>query len=124
MRLKMIMSICIMAVFFLSCAQVSYYAINIHYSPQKTITKNSSNNKKPLITVAHFNDARAIENKTIMGKKIKSKGDKVLAFAIESNPARSVSLAFKDFLQRAGYTVDEVMPEWDLNKKSIKNLWG
>jgi hypothetical protein len=106
-----------------ACAEISHYAINVNYIPQKGITRKSSAQGKFAITIAAFNDARTVDDKTIIGKKVKSKNDKILALATAENFAHEVTSAFRYFLLKAGYSVDEVMPEWDLRDSSISSAW-
>ena len=124
MRLKLLLSVIITASSIVACAEVSNYAININYIPQKGLTRNNSAQGKFAITLAAFNDTRTIDDKTIIGKKVKSKDDKILALATAENPSRDVSSAFRYFLLKAGYSVDKVMPEWDLRDSSISSEWG
>jgi hypothetical protein len=124
MRIKMLFSLFIICVCIASCAEVSNYAININYIPQKVITRNKNAQRTLLITIATFNDARTVADKAIIGKKVKSKNDKIIALATSDNPAHEVSSAFRYFLLRAGYSVDDVMPEWDLRDQSINSSWG
>jgi len=124
MRIKLLFSFLIFIASIAACAEVSNYAININYIPQKAITKNNRAQRNFLITIATFNDARTVADKAIIGKKVKSKNDKILALATADNPARDVSSAFRYFLLKAGYSVDEVMPKWDLRDHSISSAWG
>ena len=124
MRIKMLFSLFIIVAGIAACAEVANYAININYIPQKGITRNKSAQGKFVITIAAFNDTRIVDDKTIIGKKVKSRNDKILALATADNPARDVSSAFRYFLLKAGYSVDEVMPEWDLRDSSISSAWG
>ena len=124
MRIKLLLSLIIIVACITACAEVANYAININYIPQKIITHKNSAQGKFVITLAAFNDTRIVDDKTIIGKKVKSKDDKILALATAENPAREVSSAFRYFLLKAGYSVDEVMPEWDLRDSSINSAWG
>ena len=124
MRIKLLFSFLIFIAGIASCAEVTNYTININYIPQKAITKNNRAQRNFIITIATFNDARTVADKAIIGKKVKSKNDKILALATAENPARDVSSAFRYFLLKAGYSVDEVMPEWDLRDHSINSSWG
>ncbi len=124
MRIKLLLSLIIIVACITACAEVANYAININYIPQKGITQKNSAQRKFAITIAAFNDTRTVDDKTIIGKKVKSKNDKILALATAENPARDVSSAFRYFLLKAGYSVDEVMPEWDLRDSSINSAWG
>ena len=124
MRIKLLLSLIIIVACITACAEVSNYAININYIPQKGITRKNSAQGKFAITIAAFNDTRTVDDKTIIGKKVKSKDDKILALATAENPSRDVSSAFRYFLLKAGYSVDEVMPEWDLRDSSISSAWG
>ena len=124
MRIKLLLSVIITASSLVACAEVANYAINIYYIPQKIITHKTSAQGKFVITIAAFNDTRTIDDKTIIGKKVKSKDNKVLALATAENPSRDVSSAFRYFLLKAGYSVDKVMPEWDLRDSSISSAWG
>ena len=121
MRIKMFFTLFIIVAGIAACAEISNYAININYIPQKAITKNNRAQRNFLITIATFNDARTVADKAIIGKKVKSKNDKILALATADNPARDLSSAFRYFLLKAGYSVDEVMPEWDLRDHSINS---
>jgi hypothetical protein len=123
MRIKMLFTLFIIVAGIAACAEVSHYAINVNYIPQKNITWKNSAQRKFAITIAAFNDARTVDDKTIIGKKVKSKNDKILALATAENPAREVSSAFRYFLLKAGYSVDEVMPEWDMRDSSISSAW-
>lgn len=123
MRIKMLFTLFIIVAGIAACAEISHYAINVNYIPQKGITRKNSAQGKFAITIAAFNDTRTVDDKTIIGKKVKSKNDKILALATAENPAREVSSAFRYFLLKAGYSVDEVMPEWDLRDSSISSAW-
>ena len=124
MRIKMLFSLFIIIAGIAACAEVSNYAININYIPQKGFTRNNSAQGKFAITIAAFNDTRIVDDKTIIGKKVKSRNDKILALATAENSSRDISSAFRYFLLKAGYSVDEVMPEWDLRDSSISSAWG
>ena len=124
MRIKLLLFLIIIVVGITACAEVANYAININYIPQKIITHKNSAQGKFAITLAAFNDTRIVDDKTIIGKKVKSKDDKVLGLATAENPSRDVSSAFRYFLLKAGYSVDEVMPGWDLRNSSINSAWG
>ena len=124
MRIKIFFTLFIIVAGIAACAEISNYAININYIPQKAIFKNNNAQRKFAITIAAFNDTRTVDDKAIIGKKVKSKNDKILALATADNPAREVSSAFRYFLLRAGYSVDEVMPEWDLRDHYINSSWG
>jgi len=124
MRITLLLSLIIIVAGIAACAEVAHYTININYIPQKVIIQNNSAQKKLVITIATFNDTRTVADKSIIGKKVKSKNDKILALATAENPARDVSSAFRYFLLRAGYSVDKEMPEWDLRDHSINSSWG
>jgi hypothetical protein len=124
MRIKLLLSLIIIVACITACAEVSKYAININYIPQQGITRKNSAQRKFAIAIAAFNDTRNVDDKTIIGKKVKSKNDKILALATAENPAHDVSSAFRYFLLKAGYSVDEVMPGWDLRDSSISSAWG
>ena len=124
MRIKLLLSLIIIVACITACAEVANYAININYIPQKIITHKNSAQGKFAITLAAFNDTRNVDDKTIIGKKVKSKDDKILALATAENPSRDVSSAFRYFLLKAGFSVDEVMPGWDLRNSSINSAWG
>ena len=123
MRIKLLLSLIIIVACITACVEVANYAININYIPQKIITHKNSAQGKFAITIAAFNDTRIVYDKTIIGKKVKSKNDKILALATAENPSRDVSLAFRYFLLKAGFSVDEVMPGWDLRNSSINSAW-
>ena len=124
MRVKLILYLSVIIFNITACAEVSNYAINIDYIPQKSVTHNNSAQQMFSITVATFNDVRTVADKAIIGKKVKSKNDKIIALATADNPARAVSSAFRYFLLREGYTVDREMPEWDLRDQAINSTWG
>jgi hypothetical protein len=124
MRVKSILYLLVIIFNIAACAEVSKYAINIDYIPQKSVTHNNSAQKMFSITVATFNDVRTVADKAIIGKKVKSKNDKIIALATADNPARAVSSAFRYFLLRTGYSVDREMPEWDLRDQAINSTWG
>jgi hypothetical protein len=109
--------------FISACAEFSHYAINIHYIPQKANFQNNSIKRKCAMTIATCNDTRTVDDKTVIGKKVKSKDDKILALATAEDPARDVAEAFKMFLLKAGYDVDKAMPKWDLRDSSIDSAW-
>ena len=124
MRIKSFLYPVIIIFIIAACAEVSNYAINIDYIPQKSVTHNNSAQRMFSITVATFNDVRTVADKAIIGKKVKSKNDKIIALATADNPARAVSSAFRYFLLREGYSVDREMPEWDLRDHAINSTWG
>ena len=124
MHIKLFLFFIIIVAGIAACAETSHYAINVNYIPQKGITRKNSAPGKFAITIAAFNDTRTVDDKTIIGKKVKSKNDKILALATAENPAREVSSAFRYFFLKAGYSVDKVMPEWDLRDSSISSAWG
>jgi len=96
MHIKLFLFFILIVAGIAACAETSHYAINVNYIPKK-VSPGEQCSEEIAITIAAFNDARTVDDKTIIGKKVKSKNDKILALATAENPAREVSSAFRYF---------------------------
>lgn len=117
-------SIFCLCLFASSCATVSVYNIDLRYEPTKHITKSDINIEKITFTITSFNDLREVENRIIIGKVIDSKGKEVPIATIKEKPAHAVTLAFRDAFYKAGLSISDIIPQWDLKEGSLKSEWG
>jgi hypothetical protein len=106
-----------------SCAHVSEYTLAIRYVPQKHVQPVAGRLQNYPITVTSFIDGRTVTNTADIG----GKGDgsnAVIARCAQGEPAAAAAGALRDFLIKAGYTVTEELPAWNLEEKSIRKSWG
>lgn len=80
--------------------------------------------QRHVIAVASFNDERSINDRSMVGKRIKLDGSEIKAITLGIQPGHAVAAVMKDFFFRHGYTVYGGTPEWDLSERSIDSRWG
>ncbi|MEI6127695.1 MAG: hypothetical protein WCQ99_14205 [Pseudomonadota bacterium] len=115
--------LCIAACLF-ACARATYYRVNLHYVPQKSLPAADNSMHRFIMTVAGFNDERNVLDKSSIGKKVKSDGSEMKAISQQMPASAAVGAAIKDFFFKHGYTLYGGMPDWDLNEKAIDSQWG
>jgi hypothetical protein len=106
-----------------SCAP-SLYSVNINYEPSETVLKPTDIKKKYSVTIATFNDVRPAGDDLLIGKVITSSGNLKSIIPKNLKPSKAVAKSLKDYMSRAGYTVTNEMPTWNLQEKTIKKEWG
>ncbi len=104
-----------------SCAP-SLYSININYKPSKIILKTDIEGKYP-ITIATFNDVRPAGDDLLIGKVVTS-NNQIPIIPKNAKPSKAISVSLKDYMIKAGYTVADEMPVWNLQENTIKKEWG
>lgn len=109
---------------FLSCSSVSVYNVNLNYEPTRQASKPDINLNRIVFTVAEFNDLRNMENKSIVGKVVESKGREIPIVSLEKRPSYAFAGAVKDAFFRSGLTVAGEIPKWDNREDSIEKKWG
>lgn len=102
----------------------SLYSINILYDPAAITLKPTDKEKKQLITVASFLDARPMAGDLWIGKVVTSRGEQIPVIPQNLKPAQGVAYSIKDYLRKAGYNVAYAMPPWDLKEDSLNGEWG
>ncbi len=113
------------AIFFMSCAPVSLYTIDLRYSPTSTsVSQVTEKGKKFRVTVARFNDIRNVEDKMVIGKVVKPDGKKIPVFPKYTKPVDALLKGMQAYLEDVGYDVSSETPDWDLKKDSIDEKWG
>lgn len=113
-----------MVLFLGACAQTRPYSVDIEYMPPLKTSAADEKVKNLSITVAKFNDLRKMDDKTVIGKVVKSDGTKILILPKHHMPADAVTHAVKLYLCKAGYNVSNQIPDWNLNDDAIENEWG
>ncbi len=111
------------SLFICSCAP-SLYSINIAYEPAKIVSGPIEGVKKELVTVAVFNDLRALPDDLLIGHVQWPNGNQVPIIPKNLKPASAVASGIKDYLRKAGAMVGYGMPVWNLQEKNIKKDWG
>lgn len=124
MQLKIKIFSVVMALCLFACSGAAFYTIKLNYMPQKVIPRAGVNLQKFVITIAAFNDARAVENKNVIGRRLTAQGTEIMALSSEAQPSRAVASAVKDFLVKAGYTVNGQLPDWNTNENTLDPSWG
>jgi len=120
-----LVSLVFVAVFFMSCAPVSLYTIDLRYSPTATsVSQVTEKGKKFRVTVARFNDIRNVEDKLVIGKVVKPDGKNIPVLPKYTKPVDVVLKGMQAYLEDIGYDVSSETPDWDLKKDSIDKKWG
>ncbi len=120
-----LVSLLFIALFFMSCAPVSLYTIDVRYSPAATsVPQVTEKGKKFMVTVARFNDVRNVEDKLVIGKVVKPDGKKIPVLPKYTKPVDAVLKGMQAYLEDIGYDVSSETPDWDLKKDSIDKKWG
>jgi uncharacterized lipoprotein YajG len=120
----MLLVICCLAMFLGACARQGPYSVDLLYiSPEKTSVADEKA-KSLSITVAQFNDERAVDDKRVIGKVIKSDGAKILILPKHHMPADAVTRAVRHHLYGEGYHVTSRTPVWNLSDDTIEDGWG
>ena len=100
------------------------YSVDMRYVPTKSIPEMKGSDKKIKITVAAFEDIRAISDTTIIGRVIKPDTQNIPILPKYVRPPVAVASALKDILKKAGYQVDPDTPRWNLKEESIHSEWA
>lgn len=121
----MISILMIVAVIALSaCTPATRYAVNMTPDPVRNVVPAGDKMKGIYITVATFNDLRTLADKSMVGTVSKSEGEKLPVVLANTRPADAVTSGVKSYLTRAGYTLVNMSPAWDLKPSGIGKYWG
>lgn len=100
-----------------SCASVSNYPIDLSYQPKSHV----EGVKKGTVTIALFNDKRAVSDKRFIGIE---ENDKIRFISLVGEPSSAVSNAFATYLESSGYTAAMSNEMWDGSVQLLKPEWG
>lgn len=121
----MIFIMTIVAVISLSaCTPATRYAVNVTPEPVRNVVPAGEKMKGIYITVAAFNDLRTLADKSVVGTVTKSEGEKIPVMLANTKPADAVTSGVKSYMTRAGYTLVNLSPAWDLKPSGIGKYWG
>jgi hypothetical protein len=121
----MIFIMMIVAVISISaCTPATRYAVNVTPEPVRNIVPAGEKMKGIYITVTAFNDLRTLADKSVVGTVTKSEGEKIPVMLANTKPADAVTSGVKSYLTRAGYTLVNLSPAWDLKPSGIGKYWG
>ncbi len=107
-----------------ACTPVTRYAVSMTTEPVRNVTPAGDQIKGIPITIAVFNDIRTLADKNVVGAVIKTGGEKLPIFVINTTPAEAVSSGVKSYMSRAGYTLLNSSPAWDTKPAGISKNWG
>lgn len=106
-----------------SCAP-SLYSVNIKYEPSRTAPKPTVTERKYPITIAVLNDARPSGDDLSVGRVVTSSGNQIPIIPGNLKPAKALTASLRDYMLKAGYTLTDEMPAWNLQENAIKKEWG
>ena len=106
-----------------SCAP-SLYSVNIKYEPSRTAPKPTVMERKYPITIAVLNDARPAGDDLSVGRVVTSGGNQIPIIPRNLMPAKALTASLRDYMLKAGYTLTDEMPAWNLQENAIKKEWG
>lgn len=107
-----------------ACTPVTRYAVNMTTEPVRNVTPAGNQIKGIPITVAAFNDIRTLSDKNVVGAVIKPGGEKLPVFVLNTSPAEAVTSGVRSYMSRAGYTLLNSSPVWDIKPAGINRDWG
>ncbi len=107
----------------LSACAPSLYSINMKYEPTHAI-RSASDLGNVKVTVATFEDLRKATDLLAVGEVVKAGGGKIPVFPKYVRASEAVSAGFRDYLRKAGYSVTDKKPSWDLKNDSIRGDEG
>ncbi len=107
----------------LSACATSLYTINLKYEPTQAI-RPSADLEKVKVTVATFEDLRKRPDLLAVGEVVKTDGGKIPVFPKYIRAPEAVSSGFREYLRKAGYSVTDRKPAWDLKNGSIREGEG
>jgi hypothetical protein len=113
-----------MMMILVACAPVTRYSVNMTSDPVRNVIPAGEHIKGIPLTIALFNDARTIADKTRVGQVIKSGYDPIPVVSADMKPVSAVTSGVKSYMVRAGYTISSISPAWDLKPASISRDWG
>ncbi|NQU03270.1 MAG: hypothetical protein HQ589_03890 [Syntrophaceae bacterium] len=120
-----LVSFVFVAIFFMSCAPVTLYTIDLRYSQASTsVPRVTEKGDKFRVTVARFNDMRNVEDKLVIGSVVKPDGKKIPVLPKYTKPVDAILKGMQAYLEDSGYNVSSETPQWDLKKESIDKEWG
>lgn len=100
------------------------YSVNIHYDPSSTALEPRNIEKKYPVTIATFNDVRPGGDDLLIGKVITSSGNNTPIIPKNLRPSQAVAASLRDYMRKAGYTITNTIPSWNLQENAIKKEWG
>lgn len=108
---------------FAACAP-SLYSVNINYEPSSTAIEPRDVEKNYSVTIATFNDVRPGGDDLLIGKVITSSGNNTPIIPKNLRPSQAVASSLRDYMRKAGYTITNKIPSWNLQENTIKKEWG
>jgi hypothetical protein len=108
---------------FLAGCTPKLYSIDLKYlsSGSSPVT---TGDRKMVVTVAAFNDARTGGEDLKVGRVTTPLGGLTSVLPRTLTPTAAISTVVKDVLVRSGYQVSVAMPSWDLQESTIRKDWG
>jgi hypothetical protein len=123
-HLSVIVLLMIVVMLLVSCTPVTRYSVTMTSDPVRNVIPAGEEIKGIPLTIALFNDARTIADKTTVGQVMKSGNDPIPVVSANIKPASVVTAGVKSYMVRAGYTISSISPTWDLKPASISSDWG
>jgi len=118
------MLLLILLTFILSACTQSMYSVDMRYEPTAALNPDNTGNGKGGLTVAVFEDLRASQDKIKIGHVITVGGKSIPVAPKYKTPQDVVTLGFKEYFSKSGFTVSGGKPGWDLREASIQPGWG
>jgi hypothetical protein len=107
-----------------SCARAPLYTVDIGYVIPLDKIKPAEAPKNVTITVAKFNDLRNVDDKMVIGRVMQAHKSPIPIFPKFHIPSVTVTRAVKAYMNKSGYAVATVTPDWNLSDDTIAKEWG
>ena len=112
------------AVTLLAGCAPSLYSVEMKYVPTRTFARLPGGGAPPIaLTVALFQDVRKVADTIVIGRVMKSNGERALVLPKFVKPPQAVTAPIKELFRQAGYRVATESPAWDLKESSINKAW-
>lgn len=108
----------------MGCTGTGNSTIMLQYIPQRAYIGADGSLPQNTLCVSVFNDERALQDKTILGKIVLSETSENLFYCRPLLPSYAVTSAIKEYLFSSGHTVYGGMPFWDLHETTIDSTCG
>ena len=122
-HLSVVVLLMIVMMLLVSCTPITHYSVNMTSDPVRIVIPAGEQVKGIPLTIALFNDARPIADKTTVGHVMKSGNDPIPVVSA-NKPASVVTAGVKSYMVRSGYTISSLSPTWDLKPATISGDWG
>jgi hypothetical protein len=122
-HLSVVVLLMIVMMLLVSCTPITRYSVNMTSDPVRIVIPAGEQIKGIPLTIALFNDARPIVDKTTVGHVMKS-GNDPISVVSANKPASVVTAGVKSYMIRSGYTISSISPTWDLKPATISGDWG